>query len=172
MCTAYEVYGTGIQISDFTGQTDALDSASIALFPNYIGIDEDTRVAFVGLAQDGNGGVFRVVDSSQDQEVMTWTGFSAGPIRSLVSYGWGPGWKLLAGAYDDNVVYVTDDPVPQVADTTLALLQDAGWQGRLIAQNREMRHLAFTRDNQEMTAYISIAPRLGNRTSIQYHMVK
>jgi len=69
-------------------------------------------------------------------------------------------------------VYVTTDPVQQVADTTFTLLQDAGWQGSLTAQNQEMRHLTFTRGQQELTAYISIAPRLGNRTSIQYHMVK
>ena len=69
-------------------------------------------------------------------------------------------------------VYVTADPVPQVADTTFALLQKAGWRGRLTAQDPEMRHLTFTRGNQELTAYISIAPRLGNRTSIQYHIVK
>ena len=60
----------------------------------------------------------------------------------------------------------------RVADTTLALLEKAGWKGSLTAQNEEMRHLTFTRGGQELTAYISIAPKLGNRTSIQYHIVQ
>jgi len=74
---------------------------------------------------------------------------------------------------NENVgVYATTDPVPPVADTTFRLLEDAGWHGVVTAQNEEMRHLTFTRGQQEVTAYISLAPGLGNRTSIQYSIVK
>jgi hypothetical protein len=68
-------------------------------------------------------------------------------------------------------VYATTDPMPPVADTTFKLLEDAGWHGVVTAQNEEMRHLTFTRGQQEVTAYISLAPGLGNRTSIQYSIV-
>jgi len=75
--------------------------------------------------------------------------------------------------YEDATVaiYATDDPVSQVADTTFQLLEDRGWHGSVTAESQQMRHLTFTRGHQEVTAYISVAPGLGNRTSIQYQMV-
>ena len=107
--TEYDDYGTGIVIDPEGSITGDLDAASIALSPEYLGIDEDTRIAFVGYAYDSGdkGGVFRLIDSNQDEEVMTWMGGSADGIKSLAY----DGARLYAGAYEAARVYVTDDPM-------------------------------------------------------------
>jgi hypothetical protein len=87
--------------------TGAITKASIALFPDYLGTDDETRIAFVGLATATNGGVARLVDNNQDKEVVTWTSASTAGVSS-VAYD---GELLLAGDYDDNQVFVCDDPM-------------------------------------------------------------
>ena len=74
---------------------------------------------------------------------------------------------------DETVaVYATADPVPQVAEITLKLLEKDGWRGKVTAQDASMRHLTFRRGRLKLTAYISVAKGLGNRTAIQYHLVQ
>lgn len=69
---------------------------------------------------------------------------------------------------DAIAIYASSDPVPRVADATLELLQAAGWQSQITAKNDQVRHLTFTRVRYRLTAYISVAPGMNNRTSIQY----
>ena len=115
--TGYEDYGTGIQIA-VTSKASALEAASIALYPDYLGSDDETRIAFVGLADDTAtvGGVYRIVDSNQDEEVKSWTGATIGPVQS-VAYN---GALLLAGDRNDGKSYVSDSPLagkPKFAKT-------------------------------------------------------
>ncbi len=91
-------------VSD-VGITD-LTSGSITLDPEYLGSDDAMRLAFVGLTIDGGttaieaSGIYRMDDDS-DKELKDEV-----EIHS-VAYD---GTNLVAGRYDSNVVYRSDDP--------------------------------------------------------------
>ena len=94
-----------------------LDSASIALSPDYLGSDDSMRLAFVGITVDGTetteddtSGLQRVEDD--DNTVMK----GEKHIHS-VSYD---GTNVVAGRYDSNTVYRCADPLassPSVGGT-------------------------------------------------------
>ncbi len=69
---------------------------------------------------------------------------------------------------DSIAIYATADPVARVGRVTGELLVQQGWQGEMTAQNADMRHMTFRKGRAVLTAYITVAPGLGNRTSIQY----
>lgn len=71
---------------------------------------------------------------------------------------------------DTTAIYLTADPLLKVTDETSSLLQTAGWKGKLVAQTESMRHLAFTKNNTQLTVMISIAPAQDNKTTIQYSL--
>ncbi|MEM9533767.1 MAG: hypothetical protein AAGA23_22800, partial [Pseudomonadota bacterium] len=73
---------------------------------------------------------------------------------------------------DATAIYVTDQNVSDTAKVTLEMLQAAGWQGSETVSQDSLRVLKLTLDGVELTAQISLAPAQGNRTSIQYSVVK
>ncbi len=82
---------------------DTLDSASIAMSPEYLGSDDDLRVAFVGLATDeaAISGIFLVeddsVDALKDEELIHSVDFD--------------GTNLVAGSFDGTTVFRSGDPL-------------------------------------------------------------
>jgi hypothetical protein len=82
-------------------------SASIALPSSYIGSDEAERIAFVSVATATSGDVKRITDTYA-KKFETWSSGDEGPIHSLAYHESG---KLLAGAYDDNLVYTCLSPM-------------------------------------------------------------
>jgi len=89
----------------------AVQSASIALGPDYDGSDESMRIAFVGAAiTDGGaaaqlGGVWRCIDNTAAVQILGAT--AATPINSVAF----DGTNIAAGAYDTNNVYRCDSPL-------------------------------------------------------------
>jgi len=84
----------------------SLDSASIALSPDYLGSDDSMRLAFVGLALTGGSvgdttGIQRVEDD--DNDVLK----DDVNIHSVVY----DGTNLVAGRYDSTTVYRCADPL-------------------------------------------------------------
>ena len=80
-----------------------VDSAAIALMPTYYGGDEIERVAFVSLAtNDDDGDVYRMNnEEAKDLAVNN-------PMNSVAVAEDG---RLVAGQYDDNLVWRVDDAV-------------------------------------------------------------
>ena len=94
-------YGTGISLGAWTTPA-TLASASIALAPTYLGTDESTRLAFIGVATTTpEGGVIRLTDSIV-KSFTTWSDGEEGPIHSVAYH---QSAVLLAGDYNDNQVY-------------------------------------------------------------------
>ena len=93
---------------------DTLDSASISLSPDYLGSDDDMRVAFVGITTIGGAsgdeadGIFRLdnddVEVLKDEENIHSVDFD--------------GTKLVAGGFDDTTVYRSDDPLASSPDVS------------------------------------------------------
>ena len=89
---------------DATGQ---VVSASIALSPDYFAGEENSRIAFVGLAVSGDeeaGGVYRIGDTVVEPLL---TGVN---IHSIAFNG----RVLVAAAYDGNTVYHSTNPLTEV----------------------------------------------------------
>ena len=91
-------------------------SVAISLDPKYPGGDETTRIAFVGLTINGDtsaraaSGIYRLNDNSR-KELKTGV--------NIHSIGF-DGVNLVAGAYDNNIVYRSADPLaatPTVGNT-------------------------------------------------------
>ena len=93
-------YPVNLNIGDVDVVT-ALNSASIAMSPEYLGSDDDLRQAFVGLATDDadTSGIFLVdddsVDALKDEEFIRSVDFD--------------GTNLVAGSYDGTTVFRSDD---------------------------------------------------------------
>lgn len=81
----------------------SLDSASIAMSPEYLGSDDDLRQVFVGLAtdQDDSSGIFLVEDDSVDA-------LEDGELIRSVDFD---GTNLVAGSFDGTTVFRSDDPL-------------------------------------------------------------
>jgi len=73
---------------------------------------------------------------------------------------------------ENMAIYVTPDQMALVGAETLKMLQAAGWQGKVTAENQDMRHYTLHKDGHELTAYIAVAPAQGNQTTIQYSLRK
>jgi hypothetical protein len=94
---------------------DWIDSASMSLDPEYLGSDEGMRTVFVGLTidqgtSDDNSGLYRMDDT--DDEVLE----DDVEIHSVAF----DGTNLLAGRFDNNYTYYSDDPMssdPTVSTT-------------------------------------------------------
>jgi photosystem II stability/assembly factor-like uncharacterized protein len=90
------------------------DALSVALSPDYLGSDDDLRLAFVGVATDTEGpeaGIFRL--ENDDVEVLE----DETNINSVAF----DGSNLLAGGFLDTEVYRSDNPTasdPDVDDTS------------------------------------------------------
>ncbi|MBN1177113.1 MAG: hypothetical protein JXA51_05475 [Dehalococcoidales bacterium] len=86
-----------------------VNKASIAMYPDYDGGDEATRILFVGAKiTDGAaeaGGVWRCYDNAAAAKV-----FGATTAVGVSSVAW-DGTNLAAGASDTNVVYRSADPL-------------------------------------------------------------
>lgn len=94
--------------TDHVGEiTGGIDAASIALEPDYLGTDEESRIAFIGIAATTGGGVVRLTDNYK-KNFTTWSNGDEGPINSIAYHGAG---KLLAGKYDKPYVYYTTSPM-------------------------------------------------------------
>jgi len=94
-------YPVTITEYDTVGQ---LASASIALSTEFVGGEESSRIAFVGLTMSGDeatGGVYRVRDTSCEPLL---TGINMHSIAF-------DGHILLAAAYDNNTVYRSVNPL-------------------------------------------------------------
>ena len=102
LATGFE---TGYPVSMAEG-ADAV-TASIAIPESYIGSDEAERIAFVSVATATAGDVKRITDTYA-KKFETWSSGDEGPIHSLAYHESG---KLLAGAYDDNLVYSCLSPM-------------------------------------------------------------
>ena len=102
--------------ADTNGEADDFGTCyalSIALSPDYLGSDDDLRLAFVGVATDTEtqeAGIFRLenddVDALEDETNINSIAFD--------------GANLLAGGYGDTEVYRSEDPTssdPDVDDT-------------------------------------------------------
>jgi len=96
------------------GQDDSfstLNKASIALSPDFLGSDDDLRIAFVGLATDtetDTSGIFRLedddVEALKDEKNINSVAFD--------------GSNLLAGRYGDVDVYRSADPLASSPDVS------------------------------------------------------
>ncbi len=89
------------------GNASPLASASIALSPDYIAGERDSHIAFIGLAGDGDGatgGIYRVGDATCESLL---TGIN---VHSIAF----DGGTLVAGAYDDNTVYRSANPLARL----------------------------------------------------------
>ncbi|HEY82297.1 MAG TPA: hypothetical protein G4O01_03290 [Dehalococcoidia bacterium] len=111
------VSGTGL---------NGLTSASISLSPDYLGSDDSTRIAFVGLdiaGGDTNSGIYRLKDTSQKA-------LKTGVAVKSVAYD---GTNLVAGSGDSNATYYSSDPLassPSVSTTSS--LKRAGLGGPVV----------------------------------------
>jgi hypothetical protein len=94
---------------------EALNSASLAVPGSYMGYDEFERIAYIGLASSENdvgeedkyGGAYRNTDGSS-VAITEWDGTAPGPINSVAYHDAG---KLLAGDYDNNLVFSCVSPL-------------------------------------------------------------
>ena len=85
------------------GDVEETESLSISLAPAYRGDDPAARIAFVGVADNttAEGGIFRLIDTAKKalkEDVK---------IHSVAF----DGENLVAGRFDDNVVYRSDNPL-------------------------------------------------------------
>lgn len=122
-------------------------SASITLAPDYLGSDENQRLAFVGLAiTDSNseeqGGILRLNDFTLN------TLKSSTAIHS-VAYN---GTTLVAGASDTNIVWHSDDPLATTPTVAAARLYKrpggtsaviVAWAGTKVAAGTSGNESAF-----------------------------
>ena len=103
-----------------------LKSASVALSPAYFGSKGDSRTVFVGLANGGDeavGGVYRVSDATCEALL---TGID---VHSIAFNG----DILLAGAYDDNTVYRSTNPLAgSPAMRPNEAMKGPGGEGRVV----------------------------------------
>jgi len=106
---------------------DGLTAASISLSPDYLGSDDSTRIAFVGLdiaGGDTNSGIYRLKDT-------TLKALKTGVAIKSVAYD---GTNLVAGAGGtSNATYYSSDPLassPSVSTTSS--LKRAGLGGPVV----------------------------------------
>ncbi len=91
------IRNNGTNIIDASG-------ASIALGPDFIGIEVETLISFVGVRTDtsDSGGLHRIDESSHDEVMLT--GVNINSVIYDVNY-------LIAGEYDTGNVWRTEDPL-------------------------------------------------------------
>ncbi len=114
---AFSHFATTDLTRDTPSAITALNAASIAMAPDYLGSDEDMRVCFVGLSVQGGtsstetDGVFRL----DDDDVTTIK-----DEKSIYSVAF-DGSLLVAGRYDAIDIYRSTDPLdddPSVSGST------------------------------------------------------
>jgi hypothetical protein len=109
-------------ITDLTG----IDSGSLALDPDYLGSDDAMRLTFIGLTLAGgtnsldSNGIYRASDTAV-KELETGANIKIHSVAFDRAY-------LVAGAYDTNTVYSTDDPISTTptVDTARSLKRPGG----------------------------------------------
>ncbi len=105
---AFLTYADWLQGLTIATVTGGVAKADIALPSTYNGTDNNTRIAFVGLAgATSGGGVYRLTDAYKEN-FTTWNAGDEGPIHSLAYHDSG---KLLAGDFDGSQVYVALTPM-------------------------------------------------------------
>ncbi len=71
-----------------------------------------------------------------------------------------------------TAIYVSELSVAAVSQETLSLLTQAGWNGAATVETETMQVLTLDRSGIRLTAQVSQAPAQGNKTTIQYSVVK
>ncbi|MEM1092553.1 MAG: ankyrin repeat domain-containing protein [Pseudomonadota bacterium] len=71
-----------------------------------------------------------------------------------------------------TAIYVSELSVVAVSQETLSLLTQAGWNGAATVDTETMQVLTLDRGGVRLTAQVSQAPAQGNKTTIQYSVVK
>jgi hypothetical protein len=114
---AFDGYPFAIVSHSTDSVVDALDSASIAMAPDYLGSDDSMRVCFVGITTDGTAsgddadGIFRL--ENDDVEALK-------EDKNIHSVDF-DGSRLVAGRYDAIDIYRSSDPLsssPSVSGST------------------------------------------------------
>jgi hypothetical protein len=111
----YTGWGTGVNIDTLTAASKAVQSASLALAPTYLGQDAASRLVYVGLATDDAtrvGGVYRFTDRTK-YELLATTKIHSVAVNAGSD-------KLVAGAYASNYVYRLASPATAVSTSLLA----------------------------------------------------
>jgi len=102
---------TGQNITYETAGQDAsipgASVASIALMPDYLGSEAQTRTAFIGITATSGSGAYRLSDTYLT-EFATWNNADEGKINSVAYH---KDDILLAGMYDKCKVYSCEDPM-------------------------------------------------------------
>jgi hypothetical protein len=125
-----------------------VDSASISLAPDYLGSDENQRLAFVGLA---------ITDSNSEEQggILRLNDFTLKTLKSptaihSVAYD---GTALVAGASDTNIVWHSDDPLAVTPTVTAAKLHKRpGGTGAVIVAWAGANVVAGTSGNESAFA--------------------
>ncbi|MDP2932149.1 MAG: hypothetical protein Q8O05_06625 [Chloroflexota bacterium] len=93
-----------------------ITAASITLDPGYLGSDDSTRLAFIGLTVTGDpdkNGIWRMSDTTAKD-------LKIGAAVQMQSVAWN-GSVLVGGRYDSNIIYYSSDATassPTVSTTT------------------------------------------------------
>ena len=106
-------YPRNVTTAAAAATTFTINSASLALLPDYDGSDESLRLAFVGAAITTNGiatgeggGIWRHLDSNPGVQI--YGSATAGVAINSVAFD---GTNLAAGSYDTNNVFRSTDPL-------------------------------------------------------------
>jgi len=78
--------------------------------------------------------------------------------------------------FPNTLGYVSPSEVSEVADFTRQALAEQGWQEYTMpdtstANNADSQNLMFIQNGLELSAFITVAPAQGNKTSVQYNII-
>ncbi|MFC1931752.1 WD40/YVTN/BNR-like repeat-containing protein [Chloroflexota bacterium] len=127
---AFDGYPVSIIEESSDAVVDGLDSASIAMAPDYLGSDDSMRVCFVGITTTGTAsgddadGIFRLEDD--DVEALK-------EDKNIHSVDF-DGSRLVAGRYDAIDIYRSSDPLassPSVSGSTSS--KEPGGDDKVVA---------------------------------------
>jgi hypothetical protein len=153
--------GTGHQIASGTNVAP-LQSASISLFPTYLGADDSERRGFVGLATNAAdttvlGGIYRMSDEAEK--------LISSAVR-IHSVDYTTGEKLVAGRFDSNTVYRSANPLatdPSVSSTSSYQrpggtgLVVTAWAGETVVAGTSGDESAFATSNDNGKTFNDIS---------------
>jgi hypothetical protein len=127
-------WGTGIALTNYNALTAGPVAADIAVAADYLANDDDTRLAYVGLAgatSGGGGGIIRLEDANTYNLFKAFSGHTEG-VNSLAYHESG---ILLAGSYESNKVYQFLSPTAPApkATKTNSLKQPGGSSKAVVA---------------------------------------
>jgi hypothetical protein len=96
-----------VVLGNVTGSTLTVNAADLGLAPDYVGSDDVSRIVFVAVACTENttantGGIYRMDDNATAKALKT------GESMNSVDFN---GTDMVAGSYDDNVVFRSSDPL-------------------------------------------------------------